>query len=145
MSFNTLPQKTVLALSPLLLLLGKHEKVFGCLYPYIILLLYFTIVLYSGSSPIVEASLVSTEGPLDFGVLNRHTLCVRQWSVHQWSVHQWSVHQWSMHQWSFVNSYNHEVCLIVIIYLHLSPIFSLTDSYYWVHEFLISRLILWSP
>ena len=163
MSFNILPQKTVFALSPLLLLLGKHEKVFGYLYPYIMekcymyviigcsitLLLYFTIMLFSSSSPMVEASLVSTERPLDLGAAKQNTLLVyplrppvKRPPVKCSSVKRLPVKCSSMKFYFF---YNHKVCLIFIIHLHRSSISSLTDSCCWVHEFLISRLISWSP
>ena len=75
---------------PELWVLNLHEKVFGYLYPYIMekcymyviigcsitLLLYFTIMLFSSSSPMVEASLVSTERPLDLGAAKQNTVSV---------------------------------------------------------------------
>ena len=42
----------------------------------ITLLLYFTIMLYSSSSPMVEASLVSRERPLDLGAAKQTTVSV---------------------------------------------------------------------
>ena len=105
----------------------------------ITLLLYFTVMLFSISSPMVEASLVSTERPLDLGAAKQITVSVYPLRP---PVKRPPVKCSSVKLYFF---YYHKSCLIVIIYLHHSSIFSLTDSYCRVHEFLISRLILWSP